>query len=218
MFFLQRDRQLSSQVYAYLRDLMMRQVLKPGDSVQTSQLIHDLGISRTPLRDALIQLQAEGFVTIMPQRGVVVNEPTPEEIEFICEILGALESKVVISVFPRIGEDEIAEFKRINQEMMVLASDSGGDFQEYNDRNLQFHDIFLNLCDNELLLGYVRILKQRVYYFPSRDYGREWQHTNVAEHQQFIRMVEQRKGREAADFIRDVHWTFILPKVPFGDS
>jgi DNA-binding GntR family transcriptional regulator len=211
---LQRDRQLGSQVYEYLRDLMTRQILKPGASVQASRIIQDLGISRTPLRDALIQLQAEGFVTILPQRGVLVNSPTPEDVEYICEILGGLESRVIVSVFHKIGEKEIAEFKRINQEMLALASVTGGDFHEYNDRNIRFHDVFLNLSENELLLRYVRILKQRLYYFPDRDYGRDWQYRNVTEHQQFIQIIEEHNAKQAADFIRDVHWTFTHPKAP----
>jgi DNA-binding GntR family transcriptional regulator len=180
--------------------------LKPGSTIQTCQITKELGISKTPLRDALIKLEAEGFVTILPQRGVVINSLTPEDVGFICEILGGLESRVIISVFHKIGEKEVAELNRINQEMVAIASLNGENFTEYNQKNIQFHDVFLNLSENALLLRYIRILKHRLYHFPDRDFGRDWQHINVAEHQKFVRLVEEHKPKQAADFMRDVHW------------
>ncbi len=200
------NQHLGRQVYEYLRDQMKRGILKPGSPIKTGKIIEELGISKTPLRDALIQLQAEGFVTVLPQRGVVINSLTFQDAICIYEILGGLESRVMITVFCKIGEKEIGEFKRLNSEM--LATISGGNFKEYNDRNIEFHDVFLNLSENEMLLRYARILKQRLYDFPTRDYGIGWKKTNAAEHQQFIKLIEESKPKEAAEFIRDVHWNF----------
>ena len=67
---------LRTQVYDYLRDQMRLGVLKPGASINITELSEKLGVSRTPLRDALLLLQANGFVTILPQRGITINDLT----------------------------------------------------------------------------------------------------------------------------------------------
>ena len=213
------NEQLRSQVYQYLRHSMMQGTLKPGSSIKTAEIIKELGISRTPVRDALIRLEAEGFVTILPQRGVLINSLSFEDAQDICEILGGLESKVISLVFHKIGAREIAEFMRLNQKMMTLVVNNTSDFNEYNECNIKFHDIFLNLCENQMLLKHIRILKRRLYDFPNRDYGKLWQHRNVTEHQKFVLLIEEGDVRKATDFIRDVHWTdLVLPESSLGSS
>ena len=139
---------------------MKRGILKPGSSIKAAQIIQELGISKTPLRDALIQLEAEGFVTILPQRGVVIQFaytqgcreylPNPGRAGICCNNE---------SIFKNRRQKEIAEFEHLNKQMVLLAGISNCDFREYNQVNILFHDVFLNLCDNEMLLRYARILK-----------------------------------------------------------
>ena len=76
-----------------------------------------LGVSKTPLRDALLQLEMEGFVTILPRRKIVVNVLTLAEIRDIYEVIGALESIALLSAFDRIGEVERGEMDGLNAEM-----------------------------------------------------------------------------------------------------
>ena len=87
---------LKEQVYDYLRVQMNEGRLRPGAFLNLNDISRELGMSRTPLRDALFQLESEGFVTIFPRRGVVVNSLTLEKIRNIYEILGALESAALL--------------------------------------------------------------------------------------------------------------------------
>ena len=79
---------LRTQVYEHLREKLKNQNIKPGSFVTINQLSSQLGINRTPLRDALLQLQVEGFVTFLPQRGIQINELSRKDLEDIYEILG----------------------------------------------------------------------------------------------------------------------------------
>ena len=110
---------LRTQVYDYLRDQMKLGVLKPGASINIKELSEELGVSRTPLRDALLLLQANGFVTILPQRGIIINDLTVQEVKYIYEILGGLESRLLISVWDKIGKKELDEMRRINEELLL---------------------------------------------------------------------------------------------------
>ena len=201
---------LRVQVYDYLRDQMRRGVLKPGAAISVTQMIQELGFSRTPLREALLLLQEQGFVTILPQRGVVINVLTLKDMKDIYEIMGGIEARVLLSVFPRIGKREIGEMTRLNG-VMAEAIETG-DIDLHNDSNVAFHDVFLNLSDNDRMLEYVRILKRQLYDFPKRDFGRTWNEKNLREHEELIRLIEAGDPKAAADYMRDVHWEFDPPE------
>jgi len=200
---------LKDQVYDYIRRQMKIGRLKPGDSIDMNAFSRKLGVSKTPLRDALIRLEMEGFVRILPRRGVLVNRLTIQDIRDYYQILGALESTAIIAAGPHLGEAEVARMEKLNQDMgRALERD---DFNAYYDKNLQFHDIFLSLCGNRQLRRTVDILKKRLYDFPRRaGYVRRWEECSIQEHAELVALIAQKKILEAANYIRDVHWSFAV--------
>lgn len=206
------DQPLGSQVYNYLRELLRTEVLKPGSSIQTGTLAKQLGVSKTPLRDALIQLQAEGFLRIRPQRGVIINTLGEKELEELTQVLGGLESKAMMLAFPSISSANIAEMRRINEQLFQLLPDGQERYKDYNKLNIAFHDVFLDACTNEFMVKQIRNLKERMYHFPDRDYGDAWRKLNAEEHDKIIAYIEEGDDQMAADFLRDIHWTFDLRK------
>ncbi len=197
---------LREQVYEYLRNVMNNGELLPGSSINLNILSRQLGISKTPLRDALIQLETEGFVTILPRRGVVVKKLTLQEIKNFYEIAGALEAAVIKSIFDKLNSSLISKMKQLNSEMKTAIE--RGNFDAYYRKNLDFHNVFLELSDNEVLLKIVMPIKQRLYDFPRLGYIREWELNNCYEHQQFIELLETGDCNGAASIMRDVHWSF----------
>ena len=113
---------LRTQIYEYLRLELKQENLKPGMFVSMNQIMKQLNISRTPLRDALLQLQSEGFVTFLPQRGIRINELTQKDIENMYEMLGALDSRILLAVFDRIGKREIERMKHFIESQQELRS------------------------------------------------------------------------------------------------
>jgi DNA-binding GntR family transcriptional regulator len=200
---------LREQVYEHLRLLMNRGELRPGGYLDLDALEARLGVSRTPLRDALLQLESEGFVTILPRRGVQVRALTREDVRHLYEIIGALEGAAVLAAFPRLGPAEAEALRRLNREMREAVQ--AGEFDRYYERNLAFHDVFLGRCDNERLVRLVRTLKQRLYDWPRRrGFVKAWELASVAEHAAFARLVAKGDARGAADHLRDVHWSYAV--------
>ena len=197
---------LREQVYEYLRDEMNRGALTPGSTINLNEMSGRLGISKTPLRDALIQLECEGFVTINPRRSVIVNKLTLEDIRHAYEIAGGLEGMAVQSAFHKFGQSHISEMELLNGEMRTALK--GGDFDRYYQLNLSFHDVFLNLSGNPMLRRIVMPIKQRLYDFPRRGYIREWELRNCEEHDAFIQCIKTGDRDGAMKVIRDVHWSF----------
>src|SRR4030067_923094 len=95
---------LKEQVYDYLREKLRSGEILPGSAINLDETSRKLGVSRTPLRDALLQLESEGFVTIYPRRGVVVNVLSLRDIRNYYQIIGALESTALLQSFDRLGE------------------------------------------------------------------------------------------------------------------
>src|SRR5512137_57375 len=86
---------LSAIVYEDLKRRLNAGLLKPGQFIDLSALGRELGMSRTPLRDAMIRLELEGFVVVYPRRGVMVRVLDLAAIRDIYQIVGALEASVV---------------------------------------------------------------------------------------------------------------------------
>ncbi|HWR68607.1 MAG TPA: GntR family transcriptional regulator [Desulfomonilia bacterium] len=195
---------LRTQVYEFLRDKLKSESLKPGMFVSINYLARELGIGRTPLREALLQLQTEGFVTMYPQRGIRINAISEHDIMNIYEIMGALDSRVLLTVFPRITPEDIIEMKRINDEMLKTVADR--EPGRYFELNSEFHNIYLKYSLNEMILGQLNILRQRLFDFGSKG---EWiekvRMLNYTEHLTLIDLIEKHRVKEACDFIRDVH-------------
>ncbi len=194
---------LRTQVYEYLRKELKEENLKPGMFISINQIIKNLGISRTPLRDALLQLQTEGFVTFLPQRGIRINELSQQDIEDLYEMLGALDSRALLSVVDKIGSEEIDKMKKINHEMM--ANISGKKFGRYWDLNTLFHDVYLSLSMNVPLLNQINIIRRRLFEFGKKDWSRKMRQMNFEEHLTMIELIEKREAVKVADFMRDVH-------------
>jgi DNA-binding GntR family transcriptional regulator len=118
-------------------------------------------------------------------------------------MLGALDSRVLLSVFPRIGKSELKQMKKINQQMMEDMSDAS--FNLYWDLNTAFHNTYLNLSSNKPILKNINIIRQRLFEFGKKDWGQKMREMNCNEHLTMIRHFEKGTAVEAADYMRDVH-------------
>ncbi len=198
---------LRQQVYDYLRSQMNRGELRPGSVINLGEMSARFGISRTPLREALLQLESEGFVTIFPRKGIIVNPLTEDDIRHAYEIIGALEASVVLNESFRINPSGINEMRRLNRHMREALDRD--DFDTFYSHNIAFHNVYLDLSENRGLVRTVMTLKQRLYDFPRRKgFVKEWEMTSTGEHERFIELLETGDARSASDYMRDVHWSF----------
>ena len=202
-----QTRSLREQVYEYLRDEMNRGGLQPGAFLDLNDLAQRLGISRTPLREALLQLESQGFVTVLPRRGFRLNPLTLDDIRHYYEIIGALESAALKIVGASLNEKDFTRMRQLDASMAEAVA--AGNFGRYYEQNVAFHEVYLGQCDNKRLLAQVRLLKQRLYDWPRREgMVQSWEEHSLTEHEHFIKLLEQGRLQEAAVQIQDVHWSF----------
>ncbi len=204
---------LREQVYEHLRASIEAGALEPGTFIDQNRISAELGISRMPLRDAMIQLELEGFVDVLPRRGVRVRRLTLDDVRHLYEIIGALEGAALLSSPDGIDPGDLVRMDALNREMSSALE--SGEFDTYYSRNVDFHRVFLSWSDNLELRQTVRVCRQRLYDFPrERVFVPEWERRSIREHGEFLDLLLESRTREAADFLRDVHWSFEVQK-PF---
>jgi len=202
-----KDASLREQVYGYLKKRLNEGSLKPGSFLDLNALGGELGFSRTPLRDALLRLEAEGFVTIHARRGVIINPLEIATIRNSYQILGALEAAAIIEAAVTYSADDARTMTSLNDRM--YASLAKGDFDDYYSANIAFHEVYIGKSSNSDLKRTVRILKERLYDFPRREgYLSEWEESSAGEHGELTRLMERGDFNAAAGYVRDVHWSF----------
>ncbi len=205
------QRSLREQVYDHLRESLANGVLRPGDPIDLGSLERELGISRTPLREALLRLEIEGFVTILPRRGVLVRPLDLESIRKLYQIIGGLESAGVIASAPKIGPEEIGTMRSHNAVMREALGDD--DFDRYYEHNMALHALPIELTANPELARLIDVFRQRLYDFPRKPgFIKDWEIDSTAEHGHYIDLLENGDARGAAEFIRDVHWSFDIQR------
>ena len=198
---------LKDQVYEFLREQMEKGKIRPGSVINMDETSKKLGVSKTPLRDALLQLEMESFVSFLPRRGVIVNHITLQDIKDYYEIIGALESTALLCAFDRLKKDDIDNLKAINKEMEEAIKRNN--FNLYYKKNLIFHNTFLDLCENSNLVRIVTNLKKRLYDFPRQEgFLKNWEISSIREHKELVKLIAMRKRKEAASFIREIHWSY----------
>ncbi|HSA95765.1 MAG TPA: GntR family transcriptional regulator, partial [Acidobacteriota bacterium] len=191
----------------YLREQMRTGAILPGSAIDMEETSKKLGVSKTPLRDALLQLEMEDFVTIRPRRMIVVNALTEKDIRNYYEIIGALESMALLKAFDSLRPEEVDGMQALNDGMQRAIG--ANDFDDYYDKNLAFHNVFLGFCGNDSLVKLVNNMKKRLYDFPrAKGFVKEWEESSILEHQALIELIRTGRSQAAANHIRDVHWSF----------
>src|SRR5210317_2145060 len=110
---------LSDQIANRLRDKIIQNELAPGDRIREREVCKDLQVSRTPLREALHKLASEGLIELIPNRGAIITRPGAGEIADMLQVLGVLEAFAGERVCEYISDQEVAEIKALQYEMLA---------------------------------------------------------------------------------------------------
>ena len=201
---------LSEHVYLHLRRQMNSGGMTPGSTINIGEIAEQLGISKTPLRDSLIHLECEGFVTILPRRGVLVNELTIEDVRNAYDSIGLVEAHIIEESIKNITPTHIKKLEALNKKMK--AEIKSEDFSNLFESNLEFHNTYLDVSDNDMLKKFILPIKHRLYDFPRHNCIAQWELRNCSEHTKFIDCLKRADGAGAARVLKDEHWSFDTQK------
>lgn len=184
---------LHDEIAAELRRMILEGQLQPGERIPEAQFCSSFGISRTPLREALKVLAAEGLVELRPNRGGRVAEIHADEIAAIFEVMGALERLAGYLVCARISNAEIEELERMHAALVTLHRK--GDRTGYFRQNQQIHRRIIALTENPVLLAtYTSFAGKIARARYSANYDRIRWDESVREHEAIMRAIRARNS------------------------
>jgi|TARA_Y100000031_G_C8149923_1_gene351842 DNA-binding GntR family transcriptional regulator len=193
---------LAIQVASRIRDLIATDQFPPGTPLKEVNLCKQLSVSRTPLREALKQLIAEGLVEQIPYRGVVVCNPDQASIEQMLELLGALEGFAGEMACLRATREEIDAIRVLTQQMHETYEKD--ERLSYYKINQSIHRSIVEFSKNKELIRSHERLNSRLYRirFLSNRRTDRW-HTAIEEHDAILRNLEQREGLKLNKLLRE---------------
>lgn len=141
-------RPLYEEVAELLRQRIFKRELEPGNWIDELKIAEEYGISRTPLREALKVLAAEGLVTMKVRRGAYVTEVSKNDLADVYHLLSLLESDAAGVVATKATDAELAELKAIHKELEVAAKPDKANTDQFFAINEQFHMRLLAIANN----------------------------------------------------------------------
>ncbi len=194
---------LRDVVFNTLRQAILRGELKPGERLMEIQLANKLGVSRTPIREAIRKLELEGLVLMIPRRGAEVAEITEKSLRDVLEVRAALEELAVDLACDRISSEDIENLKEAAKEFEAALQ--GGDVTEYAEADVKFHDIIYLATDNQRLIQLLYNLREQMYRYRVEYLKRtEVLPILLAEHEHIISCIEKH-DKEAAKVAISTH-------------
>jgi len=191
---------LHSYVFNYIRDAILDGRYKPGDALVETRLAEELGVSRTPIREAIRQLELEGLVISIPNKGVVVNGFSQQDIDDIYTIRSMLEGLAARWAAQRIDQQKLKELEEIVELMGYYTKKN--DFEQLTQLDTRFHGVIYEACDSKVLkhlldnlLRYVEQARRGSLKVPMRA------HQSLNEHRSIFEAIMKRNAAEAEKFM-----------------
>ena len=192
---------LRDVVFQTLRQAILRGKLEPGERLMELHLADMLGVSRTPVREAIRKLELEGLVITIPRKGAVVAQITRTDLEDVLEVRCALEELAVRKACRNMTAQQLAALReaasRFEQEI------AAGDLMESAQADVDFHEMISDATGNRRLIQILNNIRSQVYRYRLENLKNKASHPDlIREHTRLIEALERHDEEEAARFIR----------------
>jgi DNA-binding GntR family transcriptional regulator len=187
---------LRDVVFNTLRQAILKGELNPGERLMEIQLAQRLGVSRTPIREAIRKLELEGLVVMIPRKGAEVAKITEKSMQDVLEVRRALEGLAIQLACGRITKEEIGNLE-IQGKKFVEAVETG-DLVLMAEADEAFHAVIYNATQNDRLISILNNLREQMYRYRVEYIKDTSIHPIILkEHEEIIRTVKKRDEEEA---------------------
>jgi DNA-binding GntR family transcriptional regulator len=203
------------EIYQQLKRAIVFGELSPGEKLSEVSLAKSFDISRTPIREAFRQLQAEGYITLVSNKGAYVSKLLIDEIAEVYNLLSLLEGYGAELAAQRISREELDHLKRIQQKLTGYTEKKK--FRDYMEKNDEFHRQVTLFSTNKTLAKTVSELRARIYRYRLNSviipgYMKNY----VSDHEKIIEALEHRDAVKArkcmkghVQFVKEVLMRFL---------
>ena len=189
---------LRDVVFNTLRQAILTGELKPGERLMEIHLAERLGVSRTPIREAIRKLELEGLVTMVPRRGAEVAQITEKSMNDVLEVRRAVDALCVELACERISKEEIEALEKACDQFAQTVRDKDKDVKKIAQADVALHDIIVQATGNQRLIQLVNTLSEQMYRYRF-EYLKDFsQHEKLVEEHRIIYEAIVKKDRETA--------------------
>ena len=196
------NRPLREVVFLRLRRAILQGELEPGERLMEIRLADQLGVSRTPVRDAIHKLVEEGLVSIVPRCGAVVARITDKDMRDVLEVRTTLEELAVSLCAKRITTDGVERLNAANEEFRKTVAT--GELIKIAQADVAFHDIIYSITENKRLLQIINELREQIYRYRLEYIKNDSARLQlIKEHDLIIRYISEGDTEKAKVAIRE---------------
>ncbi len=194
---------LRDAVFNTLRQQILTGELKPGERLMEIHLADKLGVSRTPIREAIRKLELEGLVTMIPRRGAEVAQMTERSLKDVMEVRRALDVLSADLACERITDEEVGELKEACKRFEQAVQQ--GDFKQIATEDVHLHDIIVQATGNKRLMVLINQLAEQMYRYRFEYIKDLEQHKVLVEEHAAIFDAISSRNRDAAKEAARIH-------------
>ena len=188
---------LRDVVFNTLRDAILKGELEPGERLMEIQLAERLGVSRTPIREAIRKLELEGLVIMIPRKGAEVADITEKSLRDVLEVRKALEELAVQLACEKITQEELEELEKAGENFKKVLNRSK-DITEVAEADVRFHDVIYMATDNQKLIHLLNKLREQMYRYRVEYLKNPDVHEQLTqEHEEIVYHIKRREKVEA---------------------
>lgn len=185
---------LRDVVFNTLRQAILTGELKPGERLMEIHLANKLGVSRTPIREAIRKLELEGLVTMIPRRGAEVAQITEKSMNDVLEIRRALDALCVELACERITEEDLGRLKQACKAFEAAVRTK--DIKKVAQADVELHDIIVQATGNQRLVQLINNLSEQMYRYRFEYIKDIGQHQRLIEEHRMIYESIVKKDKE----------------------
>lgn len=187
----------SDKIRAEIENAIREAALLPGDPIDEAEIATQYKVSRTPIREALIQLQAQGMLTSLPRGGMVVAKMDLQQLLSLWELLAELEGVAVRLACQRMTPEERKTILEHHEQSRAVAD--ADDFAGWQESNLRFHELIYRATRNPYLRQEVLRMRARTGYYRRHAFGALGQiRTSFEQHQKIVEAFMANDGDAAS--------------------
>jgi DNA-binding GntR family transcriptional regulator len=187
----------SDKIRLKIEDDIKQGILLPGDPIDDAELAERYQVSRTPIREALIQLKAQGMLTSLPRGGMIVAKMDLKQLLSLWELLAELEGVTVRLACERMTPEELKEIVQVHESSRTVME--AEDVDGWQKGNLRFHELIYHAARNPYLRQEVLRMRTRTGYYRSHAFGALGRITaSFEQHEQIVAAFERRDAKAAS--------------------
>ena len=198
-----RTKTLHQEIVTQILEMISKGVLVKGQKIDEKRLCESMGVSRTPVREALRLLKSDGLIDLIPHKGAFVSQPCIEEISDMFEVMSVLEGTCARLAANHMNEKDLRKIESLHEELEVHYRHRA--YETYLKRNYTFHVFIQELAGNKVLNDVINGLRQKIQLYRQKQlYQPERFDQSIQEHRDLLQAF-RKKDPSSAELLMKQH-------------